>query len=89
MAEAEKVQYPNNPIVAPAPAKVAPPAQEPQVPAAVQNEQRNVENAQPENYVEMQYMALHLFMNIKLNYVGDSNSTAWYINRSVNFLFPI
>ena len=40
MAEAEEVQYPNNPEVAQAPAQVAPPAQEPQVPAAVPNEQR-------------------------------------------------
>jgi len=48
MAEAEEVQYPNNSIVAPAP------AQEPQVPAAVPNEQRDVENAQPENYEVMQ-----------------------------------
>ena len=54
MAEAEEVQYLNNPEVAPAPAQVAPPAQEPQVPVAVPNEQRDVENAQPENYEVMQ-----------------------------------
>ena len=60
MAEAEEVQYPNNPVVAPAPVQVAPPAQvapptqEPQVPAAVPNEQRDVENAQPKNYEVMQ-----------------------------------
>ena len=53
MAEAEEVQYPNNPIVAPL-AQVAPPAQKPQVPAAVPSEQRDVENAQPENYEVMQ-----------------------------------
>ena len=45
MAKAEEVKYPKNPIVAPAPAQLAPPAQEPQVPAAVPNEQRDVENA--------------------------------------------
>ena len=72
MAEAEEVQYPNNPIVAPVPTQVAPlaqvalpaevapplqvspPAQEPQVPAAVPNEQRDMENVQPENYEVMQ-----------------------------------
>ena len=54
MAEVEEVQYPNNPIVPPAPAQVAPPAQEPQVPAAVPNEQRDVESVQPENYEVMQ-----------------------------------
>ena len=43
MAGAEEVQYLNNPIVAPAPAQIAPPA--------VPNEQRDMENAQPENYV--------------------------------------
>ncbi|XP_068691032.1 zinc finger protein 862-like [Montipora foliosa] len=45
VAEAEEVQYPNNP-----PAQVALAAQEPQVPAGVPNEQRDVENAQPHNY---------------------------------------
>jgi hypothetical protein len=54
MAEAEEIQYPNDPVAAPAPAQVAPPAQEPEAPAAVANEQRDVENAQPENFEVMQ-----------------------------------
>ena len=71
MAEAEEVQYPNNPIVAP----------------ARTNGTWRMLNQRTTG--KCNNVALHLFMNIKLNYVRDSNSTAWYINTSVNSVFPI
>lgn len=66
MAEAEEVQYPNNPIVAPAPAQVAPPARELQVPATVPNEQRDVENAQPENCEVIQWRCSSFIYEYKI-----------------------